>query len=213
MGAFLRALLKLTVIFWLLVWIGACALWVRSFYVGDAIMCQQLGGFNAPNDHGEISKDYNVVSWKGRLRLEYWENEDRGWGADDSPTPVNPSTHFRLATSLRTGDVETSRYGSFPHEYAGFTTGDEFYRGAHAESRLKYVSVPGSVFIIPLTILSLPALLLIPRFRRLREGFCFNCGYDLRGSKDRCPECGEMVPGHASAVGAAADQKDSTEHG
>lgn len=80
------------------------------------------------------------------------------------------------------------------------------YMGIYAGSVA--VPAPGRCFlllcpywIIVLATASIPAISFIRRIRsrihrreRTQRFQCLRCGYDLRGSTDRCPECGEGIP-------------------
>jgi hypothetical protein len=89
-----------------------------------------------------------------------------------------------------------------PPGVVGFRYGTNFQRSAdgttHSVSR---IMVPYALFI---------ALTAIPPTKRIRNalrrterqasGCCLSCGYDLRGSAIRCPECGELSrAGNSSA--------------
>ena len=63
---------------------------------------------------------------------------------------------------------------------------------------LDLILIPAA-FTAPASIKMLRPILLLPyrRYRskrRLLQGRCPTCNYDLRGTKDTCPECGMSVP-------------------
>lgn len=45
------------------------------------------------------------------------------------------------------------------------------------------------------------------REQRVKRGLCPGCGYDLRGSLDRCPECGSVPATQEKIAGVAGGEK------
>lgn len=72
--------------------------------------------------------------------------------------------------------------------------------------------LPYFELVVPYWSLALLALLYplwrggraVRSFRRRRRGLCRDCGYDLRATADRCPECGAAAPAPRGAPAPAA---------
>ncbi len=72
-------------------------------------------------------------------------------------------------------------------------------------NRLIYrIEIPYLLFIPATLIIPILQFRIFPRLvkrrenRHIQEGRCLSCGYDLRATPDRCPECGSIPTGQES---------------
>jgi hypothetical protein len=161
-----------------------CFMAVRSrFHYDDVIFATPAG-------------EHEISSFQGRLQYLY---------VHDQPTPhdvVIGSTSLRdpravpdhigylypATASARLGVEHTT--GLTP-PLPGFLRPSPMSAFAYRLTRIRYSTLLVAALLIPCA--RLIALLLrrgTSRRRRLRN-LCINCGYDLRSSPDRCPECGK----------------------
>lgn len=115
-----------------------------------------------------------------------------------------------VTLALGTLDFESDRFV----DIHGWSTSDASVRGdlreilyrntTHSLLRFTFRVGVGDGFAIVTapwwSLLPIAAILPAMRLRhllrqrtRLSRGLCMNCGYDLRSSRDRCPECGQAV--------------------
>ena len=164
--------------------IGTLALFVRSHYTQDVIEYGNAGG-----------QFYMVTSHHGRLTtfIVTGSPEDRplNWLTGDG----NPRLPF-YASSVRVRDYEvialTDGSGSI------LPAGWNFATPIHATG-LPFHGMSVKHYWLALVFGILPAFWIVSgsyRWRQRRraaaKGRCSHCGYDLRATPDRCPECGAV---------------------
>ena len=178
-----RRLLNLATVLLSLLSVAAAALWVRSHYVSDLLTYTRTG------DDGHVvwGAAWDVCAGEGNLVVGRVHSArirpgydiiggaliypQPGWDWDVTE-PIDPVQSFMDRASF-------SAFG-FGWEWEGATDTDGYRAGA--------VGVP--LWFVAALCAILPAARLHRRARRHPPGCCRSCGYDLRATPERCPECG-----------------------
>jgi hypothetical protein len=193
-----RWIFNIAAVFSMLLFAALLTLWIRSYEHEEGIA---MVWFDTPPNAPSAGEYFVIVEGdtlyvaKGGLWLTWMGSgpQSSGWSrrlnrpgfySHPVPAPQNP---------LHSSNIDEGPWT------LGFACGRVDYpsfSGQPAEYRVR-----SPLWFPTLLTLTMPMLWLHCRrkCRRLRlSGFCVKCGYDLRASKDRCPECGTPIPTKAS---------------
>lgn len=187
----LRKLAHVTAVLSLLLCVTVCALWVRGRRSADWFHWTQTREHEwrretlvAGRDGLYVSHQWFFFDNPGHAR-KYAEGlgVTRGFSHAMSPPQKNPySTTLwnRIGFGIKQGTLLTDTEEEGPYRYIF----------SHAHVPYWFVLVVSSV---PCWIWLARARARRMSARRARLGQCTHCGYDLRASPERCPECGRVA--------------------
>lgn len=206
-----RKLLNFVVLMALMASVAVGVFWVRSYRVRDRLVVPWPGeGAGVASAHGAIILNVRLTNEISYLPRSGWTSGEPGCGFGDSnatsivgiphPLPITRSIldvtrefEWETVTSDPRIDADDARH-FLPSGAPRAVVGDRCLR----------VRFPHWALLVGLTLIWLPrAVVLASRWlsrrRRMAAGRCANCGYDLRATPDRCPECG-AVPSHVGRL-------------
>jgi hypothetical protein len=173
--------------------VAAVALWVRSYRAADRLYDVRSGAGGR-----YLGTDF-IVAWRGRLIFTSGRLDEPAGGPDGA----NP---HRLGYQTMPLDAVQDPTGTpAVVTWAGFGSGRYPYGlGLGPSGTMRVVVVPLYSVTFALAVLALwQARAWLGRQRARRAmGLCPACGYELRATPDRCPECGTVA---GRSVGAGCD--------
>jgi hypothetical protein len=160
----------------LLLCVGTVVMWVRSYRVVQ-------WGVWAPAVTS--NKGYGFESRLGEITLKLMVSSDPLDAYESECQSVPVSARMR----------EGQRLWLEHESWHGFSlTTDDFANLRRQYGTWHRASAPYWFAVLCLGFLPLARLFHRHRLRKVPVGHCPTCGYDLRATPDRCPECGEFPP-------------------
>jgi hypothetical protein len=163
----------------LLLCVTTVLLWVRSYWVGEMFRIG-LSRDEPPGIHF-----WRLKIFTGRGGVQLWLGD--GIVGNGNPTMLGDLRHFEMPLRYP--------YDAYlqppPPSFAGM----QFFRNPPAfGERYVGMTAPLPVWCVLFLVLPIAAARQHRRRRHARRiGLCSHCGYDLRATPDRCPECGTAV--------------------
>jgi hypothetical protein len=201
-----RRLLNLLTAMSLLLCAAACVLWARSYWVSDSVLwIRPVQGPSPGAGREQVFSRYSAAaSGRGRALLSYETL------ACSDPAAMRSALPASLTRTSGTPDwyygLDQDRYLSVirvPWLGAGCGMADYLTGGIHR--RRWSIEVPYA--LLAAVTAATPAVRVWRVYRRRRRlkrssesGLCAACGYDLRATPGRCPECGAAAPLSASVT-------------
>jgi hypothetical protein len=161
----------------------AATLWLRSHFRTDWLTHARPGRQSSLTSRGgqlilDTMGDAHVPLWPGL----------RGWSFTVEPAPADDDVLYAYHPALR----------GQSRRFLGFAYTDIGSIGLPTR-RITALVIPYWSITLALAIAPATSLLLARRRRwKQRNHRCLQCGYDLRASRERCPECGTAIDDDAT---------------
>jgi hypothetical protein len=182
---------KILVVVLTLLMAAIVVLWMRSFFSQDVFPSVIYPpGVQVWSYRGRmfVAVAEPTPNWPGALRLKV------GIAGVPSPRPSSVRGNSTTNVFLQMSPAEIRNGFGFDRAWATITTVQAVSPGVNVITQgiiIKLISIPDWVFL--LVCAAAIAISQLPGRRarlRARRGFCVRCGYDLRATPTRCPECG-----------------------